>query len=135
MTKPADKSQSDKFVDAAREIECNENEARWNERLKKVAKGKPKPPSRPAAISAGTEDVTTTSGCRTSTAISDAPAGRPTRKLVACLRARRTARTQPERRRDRSAHVGDAPGEQKQEPAAVPIGSLPPIATAGVLRP
>lgn len=35
------KSQSDKFKDAAREAECDEDEGRWNERLKKVAKGKP----------------------------------------------------------------------------------------------
>ena len=35
------KSQSDKFKEAARELECDENEARWDERLKKVAKGKP----------------------------------------------------------------------------------------------
>ena len=31
-------SQSDKFKDAAREAECDEDEARWTERLKKVAK-------------------------------------------------------------------------------------------------
>ena len=30
--------QSDKFKDAAREAECDEDEARWTERLKKVAK-------------------------------------------------------------------------------------------------
>ena len=36
MTEP--KSQSDKFKDAAREAECDEDEARWAERLKKVAK-------------------------------------------------------------------------------------------------
>ena len=30
------RSQSDKFKDAAREAECDENEARWAERLKKV---------------------------------------------------------------------------------------------------
>ena len=35
------KSQSDKFKDAARELEADEDEARWDERLKKVAKGKP----------------------------------------------------------------------------------------------
>jgi hypothetical protein len=32
------KSQSDKFKDAAREHGCDEDEARWAERLKKVAK-------------------------------------------------------------------------------------------------
>ena len=34
------KTQSDKFVEAARELECDEDEKRWDERLKKVAKGK-----------------------------------------------------------------------------------------------
>ena len=37
------KSQTDKFKDAAREAECDEDEARWDERLKKVAKAKPAP--------------------------------------------------------------------------------------------
>ncbi len=37
------KSQVDKFKQAARELECDEDEARWDERLKKVAKGKPEP--------------------------------------------------------------------------------------------
>lgn len=36
-------SQSDKFRKAARELECDEDESRWDERLKKVAKGKPVP--------------------------------------------------------------------------------------------
>jgi hypothetical protein len=35
------KTQSDKFKEAARELEADENEARWEERLKKVAKAKP----------------------------------------------------------------------------------------------
>ena len=35
------KPQSDKFKDAAREAECDEDEARWEERLKKVVKQKP----------------------------------------------------------------------------------------------
>lgn len=35
------KSQADKFKDLARELEADEDEARWDERLKKVAKGKP----------------------------------------------------------------------------------------------
>jgi hypothetical protein len=34
-------SQSDKFKEAARELEADEDEARWEERLKKVAKQKP----------------------------------------------------------------------------------------------
>lgn len=37
------KSQSDKFKEAAREIGADEDEARWDERLKKIAKGKPVP--------------------------------------------------------------------------------------------
>ncbi|MFU7527334.1 hypothetical protein [Qipengyuania sp. ASV99] len=35
------KSQSNKFKELARELECDEDEARWDERLQKVAKGKP----------------------------------------------------------------------------------------------
>ena len=38
-----EQTQSDKFKKAARELECDEDEARWDERLKKVAKAKPKP--------------------------------------------------------------------------------------------
>ena len=38
-----DTSQSDKFKDAAREAECDEDEARWAERLKKLAKHAGKP--------------------------------------------------------------------------------------------
>lgn len=34
------KSQSDKFKEAAREAECDTDEARWNERLKRVVKPK-----------------------------------------------------------------------------------------------
>jgi hypothetical protein len=34
-------TQSDKFKEAARELESDEDEARWEERLKKVAKAKP----------------------------------------------------------------------------------------------
>jgi len=45
MTKQAihspSKSQSDKFKDLARELEADEDEARWDERLTKVAKSKP----------------------------------------------------------------------------------------------
>jgi hypothetical protein len=40
MDKPP-KSQSDKFKEAARELGCDEDEARWDERLRKVAKQKP----------------------------------------------------------------------------------------------
>lgn len=42
VAKMAD-SQSDKFKQAAREAECDEDEARWTERMKKLVKpGKPK---------------------------------------------------------------------------------------------
>ena len=34
-------SQSDKFKEAARAAGCDEDEARWDERLRKVAKPKP----------------------------------------------------------------------------------------------
>ncbi len=37
------KSQSDKFKELVRELEADEDEAHWDERLKKVAKAKPKP--------------------------------------------------------------------------------------------
>lgn len=36
-------SQIDKFKKAARELGCDEDEKRWDERLKKIAKGKPAP--------------------------------------------------------------------------------------------
>lgn len=36
-------SQIEEFKRTARELECDEDEARWDERLKKVAKGKPEP--------------------------------------------------------------------------------------------
>jgi hypothetical protein len=38
------KPQSDKFKEAARELEADEDEKRWEERLKKVAKAKPEKP-------------------------------------------------------------------------------------------
>jgi len=37
------KSQADKFKELAREVEADEDEARWDERLKKVAEQKPSP--------------------------------------------------------------------------------------------
>lgn len=40
---PGDKSQSEKFKELARELEADEDEAHWDERLKKVAKGRPEP--------------------------------------------------------------------------------------------
>jgi hypothetical protein len=36
-------SQSDKFKEAARELEADEDEKAWEERLKKIAKAKPEP--------------------------------------------------------------------------------------------
>lgn len=38
-----EKSQSDKFKEAAREIGADEDEARWEDRLRKVVKHKPAP--------------------------------------------------------------------------------------------
>lgn len=38
------KPQSEKFKDAAREAECDEDEARWEEKLRKVAKAKVEKP-------------------------------------------------------------------------------------------
>lgn len=37
----SDKTQSDKFKEAARELEADEDEKRWDERLRKIAKAKP----------------------------------------------------------------------------------------------
>ncbi len=44
-----DQSQSDKFKEAARELEADEDEKRWEERLKRVArpKSEPEPPRNP----------------------------------------------------------------------------------------
>lgn len=39
----SEKTQSDKFKDLARELEADEDEARWDERLRKVAGTKPQP--------------------------------------------------------------------------------------------
>jgi hypothetical protein len=38
-----EQTQADKFKEAARELECDEDEAHWDERLKKVARQKPAP--------------------------------------------------------------------------------------------
>jgi hypothetical protein len=40
-----DKTQLEKFQDLARELEADEDEARWDERLKKVAAQKPHEPA------------------------------------------------------------------------------------------
>lgn len=41
-----EKGQSEKFIEAACELGCDEDEARWNEKLKKVAGHKPPPEKR-----------------------------------------------------------------------------------------
>ena len=41
---PEEETQADKFRAAARRINCDEDEARWTERLKKVVKAKPSKP-------------------------------------------------------------------------------------------
>ena len=38
-----EKTQSDKFKEIARDLEADEDEAHWDERLKKVAKANPAP--------------------------------------------------------------------------------------------
>ena len=48
LPKPPPNSQLDKFKKLARELEADEDEKHWDERLKKVAKGKPDP-EKPAA--------------------------------------------------------------------------------------
>lgn len=40
---PEQKNQSDKFKEAARDLECDPDEKRWEDRLRKVAKHKPVP--------------------------------------------------------------------------------------------
>lgn len=43
-----DQTQSEKFKQAARDLECDEDEARWDATLKKVATQKPPPEPEPA---------------------------------------------------------------------------------------
>ncbi len=40
------KSRSEKFKQAAREAECDEDEARWEKRMRKLAKGKWEQPAK-----------------------------------------------------------------------------------------
>ncbi len=40
---PNDQAQSEKFKQVARDLECDEDEARWDETVAKVAAVKPKP--------------------------------------------------------------------------------------------
>lgn len=49
MAKAKERSQKQKFIDAAKEAECDENEAAWEERLRKVAKAQPKPETKKPA--------------------------------------------------------------------------------------
>ncbi|HZF93703.1 MAG TPA: hypothetical protein VEZ20_02405 [Allosphingosinicella sp.] len=41
----SEKTQSDKFKEAARKLGCDEDEARWDERLRRVARQKPAKPA------------------------------------------------------------------------------------------
>jgi len=43
MTKPPDNSQHDRFKQLARELGCDEDEAAFEEALRKVAQSKPQP--------------------------------------------------------------------------------------------
>jgi hypothetical protein len=43
MASGTDKSQPDEFKKLARELECDEDETRWDERLGKLVKVKPAP--------------------------------------------------------------------------------------------
>lgn len=43
MSHPSDKTQLDKFKDAARDLECDDDEQRFKDRLGKLAKAKLKP--------------------------------------------------------------------------------------------
>jgi hypothetical protein len=43
LTKPSsDRQQADRFKEAAREAECDEDRARWEAKLRQIAKQKPK---------------------------------------------------------------------------------------------
>lgn len=42
MSMPSNQSQSDRFKEAARALECDDDEARFDAKLKKIAKAKPK---------------------------------------------------------------------------------------------
>ena len=47
-TPPNSESQLEKFKEAARALQCDEDEARWDDRLKKVVKVKP--PKEPKGV-------------------------------------------------------------------------------------
>jgi hypothetical protein len=42
MALPTDRGQADRFKEAAREAECDEDKGRWEAKLRKIAKQKPK---------------------------------------------------------------------------------------------
>jgi hypothetical protein len=44
--KTANRKQSERFIEAARTAECSEDEAVFDEAMKKIAKGKPSPPQK-----------------------------------------------------------------------------------------
>ena len=44
MDDPNNKSQTERFREAAKMLDCDEDEARWEERLKKIAKQKVEKP-------------------------------------------------------------------------------------------
>lgn len=46
--KPDPRSQAEKFHDLAVELECDDDEAAFAEKVKQLAKAKPKPAARPA---------------------------------------------------------------------------------------
>ena len=54
-TKDREPSQSDRFMQTARDLECDESEERFNEALKKVAKAKPVPDTKPVASDKATK--------------------------------------------------------------------------------
>jgi hypothetical protein len=47
MTDPDPRPQADKFRDLARELECDEDEDAFDQRLRKLAKADPKPKTPP----------------------------------------------------------------------------------------
>lgn len=47
-TRDSKKSQSQRFIEAAREAECSEDEAVFDEALRRIAKAKPPKPAKPS---------------------------------------------------------------------------------------
>jgi hypothetical protein len=45
MKTPDEKGQSERFIETARALECDEDEAAFDEKLKRIATAKPKPSS------------------------------------------------------------------------------------------